>query len=98
MWITNPECQYRMLRFPGGLPVGPVGGAVRRLGLSALSARSLGSGRRRRTLRTWRAAGSGEGESVSRTGQLLFDLAVVAGIGLALPLAIGIAVLKWVTP
>lgn len=33
--------------------------------------------------------------SVSKTGQLLFDLAVVAGVGLALPLAIGVAVLKY---
>lgn len=33
--------------------------------------------------------------SVSKTGQLLFDLAVVAGIGLALPVAIGVAVLKY---
>jgi hypothetical protein len=33
--------------------------------------------------------------SVSKTAQLLFDLAVVAGIGLALPLAIGVAVLKY---
>ena len=33
--------------------------------------------------------------SVSKTGQLLFDIAVVAGVGLALPLAIGVAVLKY---
>ena len=33
--------------------------------------------------------------SVSKTAQLLFDLAVVAGVGLALPLAIGVAVLKY---
>jgi hypothetical protein len=33
--------------------------------------------------------------SVSKTGQLLFDLAVVAGVGLALPVAIGVAVLKY---
>ncbi len=30
-----------------------------------------------------------------KTGQLLFDLAVVGGVGLALPLAIGVAVLKY---
>ena len=33
--------------------------------------------------------------SVSKTGQLLFDMAVVAAVGLALPLAIGVAVLKY---
>jgi hypothetical protein len=33
--------------------------------------------------------------SVSKTGQLLFDIAVVAGVGLALPVAIGVAVLKY---
>jgi hypothetical protein len=33
--------------------------------------------------------------SVSTTGQLLFDVAVVIGVGLTLPLAIGIAVLKY---
>ena len=33
--------------------------------------------------------------SVSHAGQLGFDVAVVAGIGLALPLAIGVAVLKY---
>src|SRR5271169_5576346 len=32
---------------------------------------------------------------VTKSGQVLFDLAIVAGIGLALPLAIGIAVLKY---
>ena len=31
----------------------------------------------------------------SKTGQLLFDLAVVAGVGLALPVAIGVAVLRY---
>ncbi len=33
--------------------------------------------------------------AVTKSGELLFDMALVAGIGLALPLAIGIAVLKY---
>jgi hypothetical protein len=33
--------------------------------------------------------------AVSKSGQLAFDVAVVAGIGLALPMAIGVAVLKY---
>ena len=32
---------------------------------------------------------------VTRSGQILFDMAVAAGIGLALPLAIGIAILRY---
>jgi hypothetical protein len=33
--------------------------------------------------------------SMSRTGQLAYDMAIVAGFGLALPVAIGVAVLKY---